>query len=123
MQDKLQFLKDAIAKDTLIKALVVLILGLVMMDFLFSLIFGAGGFAQKYLNLVNLVVNLLALIMLGAFFWGLYVLVRENGNQLLRQLNNFSIGSRCAQCGKGLVAGWNCCPFCGRDVNDQRTKN
>jgi len=121
LPDKLQQVKESIQQDPLIKSLLIMILGLILTNALFSLVFGSG--MQAYVGLVDFIVNLLALVIVGAFFWGLYIIIKEQGAPFLQQIQLRSVTSSCLNCGEGLKNNWHCCPFCGRDIKDEGHKN
>lgn len=111
-------------KEPVFRSLLVLILGLVLLDFLFSLLFGSGNVMQRYLGLTSVLVELLLLLMVGTFFYGLYMVFRENAQLILDKIalpNHANIA--CNKCGKRILNGWKCCPICGSDVKNEGFKN
>lgn len=125
-------LLDKLRKEPLVRSLIVLGLGLIMLNFLFSLLFGTQNIMYQFMGFINLVIQILVLVLLVAFFYGLYLLIKENADPYIKPVideiegflkqNNFiknSSNSRCSNCQKVLQSNWKCCPFCGSDVNSE----
>lgn len=124
---------DKLRKDEVIRALMVLVLGLFFLNFLFATLFGNGNVMNQYMGLVNALINLLILGLVGSFFYGFYLLIKENTRPLVQELrpivdefktifNGFSQvgggGNPCRDCGKPIQRDWKCCPYCGGDANE-----
>lgn len=115
---------ENLRKEPVFRSMLVLILGLVLLDFLFSLLFGSSNVMQRYLGLTSVLVELLLLLMVGAFFYGLYKVFQENVQPILAKLAiQNHLNSTCNKCGKNLLNGWKCCPICGSDVKHEGSKN
>lgn len=124
---------DKLRKDEVIRALIILVLGLFFLNFLFATLFGNGNVMNQYMGLVNALINLLILVLVGSFFYGFYLLIKENARPLVKELgpiadefktifNGLSQvgggGYSCPACGKSLHRDWKCCPYCGGDANE-----
>ena len=80
---------DKLRQDPYIRALLALVLGLVMLDFLFALLFGTANVTQRYVSVSYIFVQLLAWIIIGGFFYGIYILAREFFPPAIRKLESF----------------------------------
>lgn len=120
----MRLLLEKLRTDPAIRSFLVLVFGLILLDFFFALVFGGGNVMQRYLGLTSLLVELLVLVLVGVFFYGLFMVFRENAQPILDKIirqNNSNIV--CNTCGKNLQNGWKCCPICGSDVKDEGFKN
>ena len=115
-------LLDKLRQDSTIRALLVLVLGLVFMDFLFSLLFGSNNMMQRYMNFTYLIIEILMLILVGSFIFGIYLIIKEYGKPFFKEYLNIELFKSCQTCRKGLKNSWNCCPFCGSELIDERNK-
>lgn len=142
-------LLDNLKKDPLIKILLVLILGLFFLDFFFALVFGNQNVMYRYMGITNLFIDVLSLVLVGALFYGIYKLFKEYAGPYLLPIYEEDLKplykngikpfyekeikpvvadilvvkktSQCPKCQCGLEKGWNCCPYCGSDVNSERS--
>jgi hypothetical protein len=122
-------LLDKLRKDSLVRTLVVLILGLIFVDFLFALLFGTENLIYRYFGLFNTLIQVLLLVLVVGFFYGLYKLIRENAEPYLgpifSELKPFlremlaPTNPKCSLCQKELQRYWNRCPYCGGDAKGE----
>lgn len=107
--------------NELIRVLLVLVLGLIFFDLLFSLLFGSNQMMVKYTGIINVVIQLLMLVLVGMFIYGFYSLLKEQAGPLWQQLVR-QVDSRrvCLNCGQKLGNHWNCCPYCGSEAASER---
>lgn len=102
-----------------------------MLNFLFSLLFGTQNIMYQIFGLINLIIQVLTLVLLGAFFYGLYILIKQNADPYIKpvidEIENFikqnfmqsKVITKCSNCQKELQGNWKCCPFCGSDVKSE----
>lgn len=110
-------------KDPLTRSLLVLMLGLFLLDFLFSLLFGNQNIMIRYAGFMNLVIEILTLLLVGSLIYGFYIVLKENAGQYLIRLQIYLPDRyNCPECKKGLHRSWKCCPFCGTGTYDEIIK-
>lgn len=108
---------ENIKNSITLKVLMTIMVGLVFLSFLFTVAFGTGNTAYQLINLLNLIINLLVLILVGAFFYGVYKIIKENAEPLQKEIIAlFPQPKECPKCYKKLETSWKICPYCGEKV-------
>lgn len=131
----MSLLWDKLKNDEVIRALIVLVLGLFFLNFLFATLFGNANIINQYAGLVNVIINLIILCLVGSFFYGFYLLIKEHARPLVKEFvpivgevksfygSLYQVGgggNPCPACGKALQKGWQCCPYCGGEANEPK---
>lgn len=105
---------DRLRQDPYIRALLALLLGLVMLDFLFAVLFGSANVTQRYISITYVFVQILAWVIIGGFFYGIYLLARDMIPPALKKLDSaMPKPPCCSQCKRTIRTAWACCPYCG----------